>query len=98
MYRRKKQNNRLSPDEWFPIREQVLTRDENKCTRCGENHMLEVDHIRPISLGGSNSLENLRTLCFRCHCLRLCPSHRGMISKGLALGIIDENWRNQVWS
>lgn len=27
----------------------------------------DVDHIRPVADGGTNALENLRTLCIRCH-------------------------------
>lgn len=30
-------------------------------------HVFEVDHIIPVSLGGTTTLDNLRTLCCRCH-------------------------------
>jgi len=30
-------------------------------------HAWEADHIMPVSLGGTNELENLRTLCVPCH-------------------------------
>lgn len=31
--------------------------------RCGSRHGLQVDHVHPYSLGGTNDLENLRALC-----------------------------------
>jgi hypothetical protein len=48
------------------IREQVLERD-GRCVRCGATQELEVDHIRPVALGGKTTPENLRTLCRECH-------------------------------
>ena len=48
----------------------VLKRDGNKCTNCGSTENLEVDHCLPYSLGGSNSIINLRTLCSKCNSVR----------------------------
>ncbi|MCB9083289.1 MAG: HNH endonuclease [Bdellovibrionaceae bacterium] len=31
--------------------------------RCSETKFLEVHHIKPLSLGGNNHLENLTLLC-----------------------------------
>jgi 5-methylcytosine-specific restriction endonuclease McrA len=31
--------------------------------RCGSKFYLEIDHIRPVALGGDNGLSNLRLLC-----------------------------------
>jgi HNH endonuclease len=31
--------------------------------RCGSKFYLEIDHIRPVALGGGNDLSNLRLLC-----------------------------------
>jgi hypothetical protein len=48
----------------------VLARDGNKCRMCGRNSLqvvLEVDHIVPASLGGSDELDNLQTLCRECN-------------------------------
>lgn len=55
-----------------------------------------IDHIVSGKLG-TNALSNLRTLCRRCHVLRACHRHQGMIAKALADGIIDWRWREQVW-
>lgn len=56
-----------------------------------------IDHIVPLSRGGSNNKTNLRTLCRRCHVLRADNSHRGMIAAALRDGIIPANWRPLVW-
>ncbi len=50
-------------------RAQVLARDRHRCTTpaCGATRFLEVHHVVARGEGGSNSLENLVTLCSRCH-------------------------------
>ena len=52
-------------------RKRVLRRDRFTCTACGfsdpSGRLLEVDHIVPEILGGSDSADNLRTLCKGCH-------------------------------
>ncbi|MBD3220076.1 hypothetical protein GF314_02450 [bacterium] len=50
-------------------RGRVLDRDGYRCTTpgCSNSHFLEIHHIVPRHRGGSNRLENLTTLCTRCH-------------------------------
>jgi hypothetical protein len=57
----------LDPD----LRWGVFQRDGYSCSECGSQTDLTVDHIHPVSLGGSNHPENLRTLC------RSCNSRKG---------------------
>lgn len=48
----------------------VMKRDGFQCVLCGtsgRNARLEIDHIIPISSGGSNKADNLQTLCFKCN-------------------------------
>jgi uncharacterized protein YozE (UPF0346 family) len=48
----------------------VLRRDQFQCVLCGASGSeanLEVDHIVPVSKGGSDDMDNLRCLCFRCN-------------------------------
>ncbi len=56
-----------------------------------------IDHRVPLSEGGSNSVENLRTLCRRCHVLRAGRAHAGMIATALRDGLIPPDWRALVW-
>lgn len=57
-------SNRLDEN----IRKAVILRDGCKCMECGKSDCkLEVHHIRPKRLGGSNTLGNLITLCGNCH-------------------------------
>jgi len=56
---------RVTPHQ--PLRAQVFIRDQNKCTHCGSQHALEIDHIIPKAKGGLTNLENLRLLCRNCN-------------------------------
>ncbi len=53
------------------LRRVVLDRDEHRCVSCGSADDLTLDHIRPWSLGGEDTEDNLRTLC------RPCNSRKG---------------------
>lgn len=45
----------------------VQQRDGYRCVVCGATERLEVHHIVPRRLGGSNDPVNLVTLCAACH-------------------------------
>ena len=51
------------------VKDQVLLRDSFRCLSCGDTTRgkLEVDHVAPYYLGGTNSLGNLQTLCNICN-------------------------------
>jgi 5-methylcytosine-specific restriction endonuclease McrA len=48
---------------WQRLRRAARLRDGNRCIRCGSSERLHVHHTVP----GSNLLEDLVTLCSRCH-------------------------------
>jgi hypothetical protein len=53
---------------WEKTKREVLLRDNNTCVYCGENSgFMEIDHIIPFSLGGSNERDNLATSCLNCN-------------------------------
>jgi 5-methylcytosine-specific restriction endonuclease McrA len=51
------------------IKRQALSRDQHRCQApgCRNTWFLEVHHIIPRRLGGTNDLNNLTTLCSACH-------------------------------
>lgn len=52
------------------IRDELIRKANWRCQLCGrESSNLEIDHIHPISEGGSDDLNNLRVLCRSCHIL-----------------------------
>jgi HNH endonuclease len=49
------------------VRAQVLVRDRGRCRNCYSAVNLHVDHIVPVSKGGTTEESNLQILCGRCN-------------------------------
>ncbi|MFH1181478.1 MAG: HNH endonuclease [Candidatus Woesearchaeota archaeon] len=45
----------------------VFARKGARCERCLATTHLSIDHITPLSRGGTDKLSNLRVLCTRCN-------------------------------
>jgi hypothetical protein len=56
--------NRRVPDS---MRAAVLVRDGGRCRKCGRSVNLQIDHIVPVSKGGTTEESNLQILCRRCN-------------------------------
>ncbi len=52
--------------EWLAL----LERYGCVCLACGASEDLRVDHIIPLSLGGSNRIDNVQPLCETCNNLK----------------------------
>ncbi len=62
----KKQRSSLPP----ALRYKIIKRDRQTCTSCGARAPdveLEVDHIIPVSKGGTDEEDNLTTKCIPCN-------------------------------
>ena len=55
----------------YEIKLRVFKRDHFTCLCCGKKRgkgvPLNADHIRPVSMGGDNSMSNLQSLCKKCN-------------------------------
>lgn len=49
------------------IAPEVKKRDNYTCQNCGSKSNLTIDHIVPLSKGGTNDLTNFQTLCRPCN-------------------------------
>jgi len=49
------------------LRRFIFRRDPNECAYCGSKKELQIDHIIPISRGGTNDPKNLQILCRKCN-------------------------------
>ena len=53
------------------LRFEILKRDDYRCQMCGvtakDGATLEIDHIYPVSKGGTNEPDNLQVLCRECN-------------------------------
>lgn len=54
----------FTPQEWVALCKKYKWR----CLRCGKRtKKLTIDHVVPLSLGGSNTIDNLQPLCLKCN-------------------------------
>ena len=51
---------------WKKLRARIISRD-GACVWCGSQEQLQVDHIMPRVMGGTNAEENLQVLCKTCN-------------------------------
>ena len=57
-------------------RESISKKSDGKCNICGDTLTnYQIDHIRPLSNGGSNDDTNLQALCIHCHREKTIQEH-----------------------
>jgi 5-methylcytosine-specific restriction protein A len=66
---RKRYAHHYATASFKAARQAVLVRDLYTCRGCGRvtTNRPQVDHIVPLRAGGTDALDNLQTLCLRCH-------------------------------
>ena len=81
--RTKQPRLRLDAEQYHQLRQEILRRDGWRCQSCGTRANLEVHHKEFRSHCGTDSEQNLITLCATCH----EQAHRNRersINKGIA--------------
>jgi hypothetical protein len=87
------------PAKWINKRRRarIYERDGWRCAYCdqaerpGEAGLLSLDHLRPLSKGGSNRTDNLVTACKSCNSAR---QNRSLRSFCIAVGAYtQQDWR-----
>lgn len=59
---------RLAERDWLPLRASVLRAAGNTCHYCGDKDAwMCVDHVLPLSRGGTNDTDNLVACCMPCN-------------------------------
>jgi HNH endonuclease len=90
------------PPDWDFRRRKCLDRDKDKehgvycCRLCQGINSLIVHHVMPRSRGGSHSLQNLITLCAKCHDAQKYYGHDSLLEQAHGIKIIDDEGREQV--
>lgn len=56
-------NGSFTYNEW----EALCNKYENKCLCCKKSKKLTMDHVVPLSRGGSNNIDNIQPLCLLCN-------------------------------
>lgn len=71
-----RESDRAEERHWRDVCREVDQRDGYRCRACGcrlvqtlarVDNRLEHHHVIPLSLGGEDSVENVASLCLRCH-------------------------------
>ena len=74
MYRYVKKPEKSLPQIRKPIpkriRTQVFESNAYRCVLCQDYKNLVIDHILPLSKGGSDDISNLQTLCWSCNSIK----------------------------
>lgn len=61
--RKRESEGCFSAEEW----KQLCDLYDNRCLCCGKRKKLTVDHVIPLSKGGSNYISNIQPLCKECN-------------------------------
>lgn len=71
----------LSDARFRALRLEVLARDHHTCQTCG-SPTNEVDHVRPVTMGGADSLANMRAACRSCNARKWAHAVGPLVDQG----------------
>lgn len=78
------------------LRRATLARDSWTCRGCGvvdrSGRSLQADHIIPLSLGGTNDLENMQALCVSCHSQKSKAEQAEAAERAREMRRADKRW------
>lgn len=53
--------------EFAKVKKALIGDEWKKCCNCGSDESVEIHHVVPILVGGTNRISNLVPLCYKCH-------------------------------
>lgn len=62
-----RKRRQLYTESWDVIRKRVYQRDGYRCVMCGKKGKLHAHHIVPVRISKDNSMNNLVSVCNKCH-------------------------------
>jgi len=90
-YAQRQTQKQVFNEEFLEVRTAVLKRDGYRCVNCGQTGTeLHVHHIISRSVGGTNDLSNLVTLCEKCHSIQDVKGHK-LIQKRIDEDLSEEH-------
>jgi 5-methylcytosine-specific restriction endonuclease McrA len=72
-------------------RSRMICEDETGCTRPGKH----IDHIKPVSMGGTNAPDNLRLLCVEHHAPKSADETRAAVKSDKQGGRLGQYSKRQ---
>lgn len=72
--------------EW----DQLIKQQDGRCLKCGKKEKLTVDHVIPVSKGGTSNIDNIQGLCQSCNSSKGTKSTGYRKQKGIIRWIQDK--------
>ena len=76
---------------FMPDKDGIKYTKKKSCERCGGTHKLAVDHILPISKGGTDCISNKQTLCVHCN-----SKKNDTLDCPITLDLVSLRYRDQL--
>jgi len=72
------------------VRNEVISTHGSACLSCGDETDITMDHVKPIAIGGGNTVDNLQPLC------RSCNSKKGTKEKDYRIKNLPRNGKTTL--